>query len=126
VHWDGSAWTQVGGFEADTFLYDVDADRADDVWAVGHGVIEHWDGTTWTTLPQQPVNVYSVAVVSPDDVWMAGDDGAHPPDRPQAAMLHWDGTHSRVRPTPVSPYPQRTARRERGELRRRLCRGIGP
>lgn len=86
VHWDGSTWTQVGKVEPDIVLSYLDADRADDVWALStSGVVERWDGQSWQRMFDDP-RYASLAVVSPDDVWIAGQ--VH---QEAAAMWHWDG-----------------------------------
>src|SRR5262249_52879442 len=94
-HWDGRAWTIVpapnpGMLGSD--LSSVAAAGSDDVWAVGtttnqggpiQTLVEHWDGATWQVVPSPnrgPIvnHLLDVAVVTPDDVWAAGNyfDGA--------------------------------------------------
>ncbi len=86
LHWDGTTWSQVGESESETEFSDVDADVADNMWAVGYsGVVERWNGDTWDRFPSQQLSAYAVAVVSSDDVWIAGGYA------PEAGMLHWDG-----------------------------------
>ncbi len=107
VHWDGSTWAEAGELNPDSYYTAIDADQSDDVWAVGtNGFAEHWDGNAWTPFQADRVDLSAVAIVAPDDVWMAGDNGALPPHSPQAAMWHWDG-HALV---PVdAPSPGRSS-----------------
>ena len=87
MHWDGSTWTKVGKPDPDVSYVDVDGDRSDNVWAVGQDdVVERWDGSSWQRFADQPISPHAVAVLSPDDVWIAGNKGPY-----LAAMLHWDG-----------------------------------
>lgn len=79
-HWDGTEWTHlvtpVEGL-AGSFLQDVDAIAADDVWAVGEVLGEplfmHYDGSEWTIAPSPPTSlahsVHKVAAAATDDVW---------------------------------------------------------
>ncbi len=96
-HWDGSQWQFVplppGGYE----LFDVSAQGADDVWAVGKrghdaeatkSLIEHWDGSSWAIVPSPndaggSANVLSgVSADSESDAWAVGNQ----------LVTHWDGS----------------------------------
>ena len=83
-HWDGSKWTDVGGYDSSSTLNSVVMVSADDGWAVGYsGRILHWDGTRWSQTNSPVIdNLNSVAMVSPNDGWAVGDSGR---------ILHWDG-----------------------------------
>lgn len=104
-HWDGTAWT-LGTLPAaidqlpDALLTDVTAIAKDNVWAVGSyqggALLLHWDGTAWTgsTLPNaDPAQAFTaghMAVVSPDEIWLAGASGAanKPPTAAIAARFN--------------------------------------
>jgi len=79
-HWDGTEWTHVitpVESLAGSFLQDVDAIAADDIWAVGEVLGEplfmHYDGSAWTIAPSPPTSlaqsVDEVAAAASDDVW---------------------------------------------------------
>jgi hypothetical protein len=87
-HWDGAAWTAIGGSVVD------EADGVwgfgpTDVWAVGtFGALAHFDGSAWTdTVPANDANFdadhVSVWGAAPGDVWAIGGIGT---------ISHWDGT----------------------------------
>jgi hypothetical protein len=101
-HWDGSTWTRVAGPVGTSGLTDADALAPDDVWASGGGSsVFHWDGSTWTRryhVPGKYSGLYSLAVLSPTQVWVVGNAG------PSAVALHWDGSawHTFVGPRPGS------------------------
>jgi hypothetical protein len=74
-------------------LNGVDAIAADDVWTVGVRsdfvpFMRHWDGTSWRTFigPRKVQELYAVAHVSSNDVWVGGDNG----------IIHWDGSTWKV------------------------------
>jgi hypothetical protein len=70
-------------------MWAVDADGPNDVWAVAsNGVVQRWDGTSWARFPDQPDNANAVAVLGPDNVWIAGGSSE---GSSQAWMSHWDG-----------------------------------
>jgi len=83
LHWDGARWSVVpsphGG--SDSYLGDVAAISAGDVWAAGNA-IEHWDGRTWTQTATIGGRTFeplaAIAAVSADDIWMvSADDFLH-------------------------------------------------
>lgn len=114
-HWDGTRWTVVPSPRAGTGgdLVSVAAASASDVWAVGtyydekegiwETLIEHWDGTSWSIVPSPSPGTYrndlqSVAVISSNDVWAAGEHSSGDGDR--TLVEHWDGHTWEVVPSP--------------------------
>lgn len=110
LRWDGSQWTSVLSRDPGTeqnVLYGLSGLSESDIWAVGyHGsgdgtriLIEHWDGVQWKAIPgpevQSPSTVnelsslYSVAAISPSDVWAIGDTRVY--TTVSALSLHWNG-----------------------------------
>jgi hypothetical protein len=94
VHWDGVQWanvpldTDLGPY---SFLRDIAAVSADDVWAVGSSgdgftedemLILHWGGTAWSQMiSPTPVKWASGVVgLSASDAWITGE-----------VFLHWTG-----------------------------------
>jgi hypothetical protein len=127
LRWDGRRWRfeHVPGLKDDS-LWNVDANGASDVWAVGdyvsgslpvRWVAYHWNGRTWRrmflTTPattETPTDggvmisspyLDGVAVVAPDDVW-AGGMASTANGRTAAVAEHWDGTSWSTVPTPVN------------------------
>jgi hypothetical protein len=103
-HWNGSAWTQVPSpNNGSTFLYDITAVSANDVWAVGFSstagaFVIRWNGTAWNTVAAPPLtSLTSVAARSGSDVWVAGSDAADAP-----ALAHWNGSTWSVSPVSLS------------------------
>lgn len=118
-HWDGTSWQIVPSPDGpgDTGrLFAVAAASADDVWAVGSydqtvpsplvkslvisaTLIEHWDGHQWNVVPdanamQQHTTLgllNTVAVVSTDDVWVAGQKISSDGRSTGILIEHWDG-----------------------------------
>ena len=112
--WDGRRWVVVtGAVPAGAMLWDIAADSARDVWAVGVGrdgnqaLVTHWDGTRWRSMLLPVRFGYShlrgVAARAPDDVWAVGDRGTHAGSR--TLTVHWDGARWRIVPSP-SPSPR--------------------
>ncbi|WP_092653461.1 hypothetical protein [Actinopolymorpha singaporensis] len=106
-HWDGRTWSTVASPSPGTdglgsFLLDVAATSADDVWAVGdydtgdgtmRTLTERWDGTRWTVVkspaPGEGSLLSSVATGPRGQVWSVGwqQDGAEQ----TPLVLRWDG-----------------------------------
>ena len=104
LHWDGRAWSlmDLPPIADSGYLSGVAGSSPSDVWAVGFGigdaaVVLHWDGTTWSRVPFPVVpppsaqgytllGLGSVAVVNPNEVWIAAQRG----DKP--LLFHWNGT----------------------------------
>ena len=84
LHFDGDELTAVPLGRGNVELLSLSGTAANDVWAVGRGVL-HWDGTTWTemTVPGvDPEQVFSdVWAVAPNDVFVV-----NAPD-----VSHFDG-----------------------------------
>jgi len=103
-HWDGNQWSIVsapsipGGV-----LNDVEVVTANDVWAVGSGMlILRWNGSQWNQVPGpnlgDPAYLWDMTVVSPTDFWAVGyimRSGV-----PQTLVLHWDGIQWSEVPSP--------------------------
>ena len=83
-HWDGVAWSPVIlGLAFESFMRDVHAVAADDVWGVGAGYIGtnldyvyatmHWDGAAWSYVmnPNQGV-LNAVSAASSAEAWAVG------------------------------------------------------
>jgi hypothetical protein len=115
-HYDGTAWQVVPSpqprLEFNEIAYiieDVSGIAPDDVWAVGHRVIEsgehldfaplveHWDGTEWTlmTIVPGPHTLDGVVALAPDDVWAVGTDAI------RGTVVHWDGNGWTLVPSPT-------------------------
>jgi hypothetical protein len=108
-HWNGTAWAIVSTAALSSnnrYLYKVTALSATNVWAVGstwdgsgidQTLIEHWNGASWTVVPSANMgadsnNLYSIAAVSPTDIWAAGDYYNYLTDSYQTLVEHWDGS----------------------------------
>lgn len=108
--WDGTSWRAGAGANVGPYLntfLSISAVSANDIWAVGYhlavfGFTEvyqtsaiHWDGRQWSPVATANANqrnnyLYSVAAITPQDVWAVGfyDTGT------QLLTLteHWNGT----------------------------------
>ena len=94
VHWNGTAWSRInspnpGGSNNQNELSGVDAESANDAWAVGdyyvggtdESLILHWNGTAWLKFNSQNPGAFSnilasVAVVpgtGGNDAWAVGE-----------------------------------------------------
>jgi hypothetical protein len=78
-HWDGNAWSQVIGLQAeDSALYGVAAVALGDAWAVGDltglTLIGHWDGSNWSVFasPEVTGRLLAATAITPCDVWAVG------------------------------------------------------
>jgi hypothetical protein len=119
-HWDGTNWSNVSSpaFAGVTGFTAVSADSVNDVWAVGSASVAsgapftgpvalHWNGQTWSNIPAANtvtrVTLRSVAVLSPTNVWSAGNTSTRGSDPlPIATVEHWDGTSWSIIPNPNS------------------------
>ncbi len=114
--WNGAGWKLVTTptiTGSDTWLYGVATLSKSNAWAVGYAydrgtghsstLIEHWDGSVWVVVSSPSPDptydqLYAITVVSPTDIWAAGDAGS--PTMP--IVLHWDGLNwSQVSLPPV-------------------------
>ena len=71
-HWDGVAWTALAGVPGGMR---VAGSGSNDVWIALVEGLAHFDGTGWArvaALESRTVN--ALAVIAPDDVWVAVDD----------------------------------------------------
>lgn len=115
-HWDGRSWKIVpspnvinGSVPGFTFLNNIAAFSANDVWAVGFSsgstvlnnqtaLIEHWNGTAWTVAQGANAGIdgflYGITAVSADDVWAVGSltTSGTGGDSQQALIEHWNGS----------------------------------
>jgi hypothetical protein len=79
LHWDGTTWTVIPSAHSGSFSYlsDVAAISATNVWAVGNA-IEHWDGRQWSQTATIEGKTFeplaAITAVSAADVWMVGQD----------------------------------------------------
>jgi hypothetical protein len=122
LHWDGTAWSIVPSFPADTSavqsnaLTGVSCVSESECVAVGHSVVTgtqyraiamHWDGVSWTVDPVPPREdaetfyvpsdlLYDVSCAGPSNCWAAGAHWSGTLYR--TLTMHWDGS----RWTPVT------------------------
>jgi hypothetical protein len=104
----GTEPSSNGGFPRNAFVA-VDALSSTDAWAIGNywnagfnhprPLVQRWDGSAWSIVPtpwNQESELFGVAAIAPDDVWMVGgyQQGG------QALIAHWDGTDLAVVPHP--------------------------
>jgi hypothetical protein len=124
LHWNGKHWKHVaspnpGKLGHPNGLYDVAATSATGIWAVG----SYRDGSgmelplverrthAWHAVPApgpaafaDELQLKSVAPLSADDAWAAGEYLDDADLEPKALVEHWNGTGWTVVPTP-SAYP---------------------
>lgn len=83
-HWDGVAWSTMGGANTSKNLHDVYGFAADDVWAVGnYGAVIRYNGLEWENVVTGTTqNFRAVWGSAPDDVYIVGEAGT---------IVHWDG-----------------------------------
>ncbi len=76
LHFDGSSWSEVYGFEGNTEFMTVWGASPSDIYSGGEGGIWHYNGVAWAygvTIPGATVDVIeSVWGSSPTDVFAAG------------------------------------------------------
>jgi hypothetical protein len=105
LHFDGSQWTEVGGFGPGEFevlgFESVWGSSATDIFVVGsafdgifdQSLIFHYDGTSWRRM-QVPGRILPSLVdvwgSSPTDVYAVGQNDEDAPSR--GVILHFDGT----------------------------------
>ena len=112
-HFDGKQWSMGPQFSGVNLLA-IRAVSANDIFAVGGSNVDagqpnpflaHFNGTTWSqvALPSLPNRetglVRGIAVISANDIWIAGDAGTVVPTTLFA--MHFNGTRWSVIPVPV-------------------------
>jgi len=72
-------------------LYNVAANSANDVWAVGlndnGSLVMHWNGSAWTSTSTGLGFLYDVATTGASNAWAVGWT-----DYNNTLILHWNGT----------------------------------
>lgn len=109
LHWNGKKWKLVvTDFVNHNFtLYDVAVVAENDVWVAGYykasnvpgkgikPLLAHWNGRQWSlsTSPSFPALgvIYTIAAISPNDIWATGNSQDGQDDNPAPLILHWDG-----------------------------------
>src|SRR6266542_2533739 len=118
-HWNGTRWSKVQSPNPGSvrnLLIGVAAAGPDDVWAVGwrfddastpRTLTVHWDGSSWAVAPTVDpdpggAGLNAVVVVSPDEVWAVGGQGAFNAEGnfPRTLAERWDGSSWTAVPTP--------------------------
>jgi hypothetical protein len=101
LHYDGSAWKDLGPGGTDTFWWAYGT-ASHDVWAVGeNGRITHWDGTRFTDHSwHTTATLYGVWANAPNDVWAVGGTPLGGMSKPNDVLLHFDGTMWSPSPLP--------------------------
>ncbi|HEY0071062.1 MAG TPA: S-layer homology domain-containing protein, partial [Chloroflexia bacterium] len=112
------AWTEVVTPDLhglSSSLSDIDAQSANDVWAVGSfdhsdtatkGLFIHWDGKAWNKLPDPGTTGFvltALSVAGPDDVWViaAKEYFQVDPSELEFRTMHWDGQDWDTLPAPA-------------------------
>jgi hypothetical protein len=88
MHWNGTSWNQVADTEQpNSWLDNVSASSANDVWMVGGAGFLHWNGRTWAVVPN-PVGgaIRGVLALSANDAWAVGNAAEN------ALVEHWNGS----------------------------------
>lgn len=101
----GGASARTASFGLPGRLDGVAATSAEDAWAVGSTtagkpLILHWNGTTWARVPapssvsgsRSGTSLTGVAATSPDNAWAVGSTYGETSGRPNAIILHWNGS----------------------------------
>jgi len=103
LHYDGTAWTDLGASGTDTFWW-VHGTSDHDVWAVGtSGRISHWDGKAFAALPSgTTATLYGVWAASATDVWVVGGTPGGGTTMPNDVVRHYDGTSFTPSPLPMT------------------------
>lgn len=119
-YWDSYRWQVVKSpsptSALNAQLFGVAALSSSNVWAVGmfkdqqnaaHALIEHWNGSTWSIVSAPTPNgsgdqLYSMAVISPADIWAVGTY-ADSHLALQTLIEHWNGSQWSI---VSSPQPE--------------------
>ena len=59
------------------------------------GIVQHWNGQAWLYSDWDDAEFYSLAALSPQDVWAVGIE----------QLRHWDGNHWTLFPDPLECGP---------------------
>ncbi len=120
LRWDGTTWNIIPSPSPGTLglniLYAVDANSANDVWAVGsytnigefaQTLVEHWDGISWQVIPSANVagannELFGVVAFGPNNVWAVGYSG-NAASGFMTLVEHWNGSTWTVVSSP-SPF----------------------
>lgn len=75
--YNGSTWTLINSpVIGSTFLYDIVATSASDIWVSGaYGLLFHFDGITWTKFTISASTLVSLSLISRDNIWVADNYG---------------------------------------------------
>ncbi len=91
----GGEWVYEATPNISTLL-DIWGSAADDIWAVGHGVVLHYDGGRWREyeLPSGLAGTLFLSIWgrSGDEVWTVGRGGT---------IIHWNGNSWQQQATPA-------------------------
>ena len=129
LRWDGTAWNQVPSPNVGTGdggLAGIDVISANDIWAVGSGLVDpfngemetltiHWDGVAWTRVasPNRGStynDLNAVSAVSSTDVWAAGYIGS---GSFSSYILRYSDACATPEPTATGTVPTNTPTRTR-------------
>jgi hypothetical protein len=107
-HWNGQAWNSVTSPVLHTGdLTGIAAITANDIWAVGNGVIERWDGHSWHLVINAPsFSLNTVIALALNDAWAVGSSYTKASTSFDTLVEHWDGKNWRIIPGP-HPGPSR-------------------
>jgi hypothetical protein len=113
-HWNGKSWSGVPSPNVGVgdSLFGVYAVSASNVWAAGgyfngtagRTLIEHWNGKSWSVVSSPNIGtgsneVTSIRGTSSKNIWAVGDAvTSYPTSR--TVIMHWDGGHWRIVPSP--------------------------
>lgn len=90
LHYDGKWQTAPALTSSD--LLAIGGSSAQDILAVGRGVILHYNGKDWTPVEyREPYSIHGVWYAGPNDAWMVGYN-----DFNHGVTLHWDGNSVRL------------------------------
>lgn len=93
LHYDGTQWRRVPAPNTGPITA-VSMVSSSDGWAVSHGTILHYTGGAWTVaytyaVPNDDINLNSIAMASPSEGWAGGMDGG--PTSVSPLLLHYFG-----------------------------------
>jgi len=91
LHYDGNQWNDV---DPKSTPFKLHGSAADDIWAVGHGSLQHFDGASWS--PRLSVTDDTLM-----GMWARSDNDAFAVDS-AGRVLHWDGSHWSAKQTPAT------------------------